>query len=81
MNTLSEPSKTHGWTLWNYVMLFIGISWLFGILFVEYFYYYTKRLRYLDPKIKEKMLPFTNAPEKWNKIVFYICIFILEMLN
>ena len=58
----------------HYVLMILGLLWIGGILYVEYLYYYTRRLRMLDPKIKEKMGPFTNEPEKWNKIVFYFCI-------
>ena len=35
----------------------------------------------LDPEIKKKMEPFTNEPEKWNKIVFYICMLLIVTVH
>lgn len=70
---MAESVKAQGWTFCHYLLVILGILWLVGILYVEFFYYYTRRLRTLDPKIKERMEPFTDNPGKWNKIVFYIC--------
>ncbi len=61
------------WTWLRLVIVAVGILWFLSILFVEYFFFFTRRLRSLDPKMKEKYGAFTNAPEKWNRFVFYLC--------
>ena len=49
--------------------MIVFIDWCIGIAFVQYFYYRTKRLRNLNIKMKQQYAPFTNSPEKWNRLV------------
>lgn len=51
------------------LLTIILVNWAVGILFVQYFYYRTRRLRNLDAAVKQKYAPFTNSPEKWNRLV------------
>jgi hypothetical protein len=62
--------ESAGW--WYYLKIVIAVQWIIGIAFVEYFYYITRKLRKLDPKIKKKYMEISNEPEKWNRLVFYL---------
>lgn len=56
----------------KYLVIIIGAQWTVGIVFVEYFYYITRKLRTLSPKEKGKYMEIRNEPEKWNRLVFYL---------
>jgi len=66
-----EPTIAE-WSLKNYLILIMGVQWVLGIIFIEYFYYKTRKLRKLEPKAKERLMEIRNEPEKWNRIVFYL---------
>lgn len=51
------------------LLIIIGIDWLIGILYIQYFYYRTTKLRFLDPEVKKRSAPFVNSVETWNKFV------------
>ncbi len=59
------------------ILLVLLINWGIGIAFVQYFYYKTRRLRYLSQEVKAKSLPFTNSPEKWNRLIHSLLSFFM----
>ena len=50
------------------VLIILCIDWIIGIIFVQYFYHYMRKLRFLDPEIKRKAYPFINSVEKWDRV-------------
>ena len=70
----NQIGESTGCSKMCWLLIVIGALWVFGIIFVEYLYYYTRRLRMLDPQLKEKYRAIANEPEKWNKLVFYLCM-------
>jgi phosphotransferase system glucose/maltose/N-acetylglucosamine-specific IIC component len=64
---------TSKFTKWQYVLILMGILWVIGIIFIEYFFYKTKRLSNLTKEQKEKYGAYSNEPEKWRRWAFYLC--------
>eukprot|EP00826_Nyctotherus_ovalis_P021095 TRINITY_DN16741_c0_g1_i1.p1 TRINITY_DN16741_c0_g1~~TRINITY_DN16741_c0_g1_i1.p1 ORF type:complete len:208 (+),score=40.53 TRINITY_DN16741_c0_g1_i1:77-700(+) len=48
-------------------ILIFGIDWLIGIIFIQYFYYRTGKLRNLSEEAKKKYAPYINQLELWNR--------------
>lgn len=72
MKTENNIDLDEGWGLSDYLFVLFIIQWIFGIIFVEYFYYTTRKLRRLEPKAKEELMEIRNEPEKWNRPIFYL---------
>jgi len=52
-------------------------NWAIGIAFVQYFYHKTYKLRTLPESYKQKVLPFTNSPELWNRLIHILLSFFM----
>lgn len=68
-NSFSQITQS---SFFRYSLIFWGISWLCGLMFLYYFYGLTSKLRNLPPELKKRYSPVTNAPEKWNVLVFIL---------
>lgn len=70
INTIISIFKEPSWT--RFFAIAFLVDWLIGIVFVQFFYFHTRKLRNLDPQFKEKLKPFVNEPEKWNWLIHTI---------
>lgn len=62
---------------WRTLFFVFIIDWLIGILFIQYFYHITTKLRSLGPKAKAKYAPYINQVELWNRFVHSFFSFFL----
>ena len=49
------------------ILLIVMIDWIIGIIFIQYFYYRTRKLRYLNKKQYPELSPFINSTYTWNR--------------
>eukprot|EP00826_Nyctotherus_ovalis_P052042 TRINITY_DN6553_c0_g1_i6.p1 TRINITY_DN6553_c0_g1~~TRINITY_DN6553_c0_g1_i6.p1 ORF type:complete len:232 (-),score=34.83 TRINITY_DN6553_c0_g1_i6:430-1104(-) len=57
--------------------LIFAVNWLIGIIFIQYFYHITAKLRNLSPKAKAKYAPYINQVQLWNRFVHSFFSFLL----